>query len=109
MSKKINAAIANFTDGGHLSYVRLSGGFGTTTLGKRTETSTFADARRGSISDIGISYVFQVRSKKSKVTTMGKDAKPDHHTPQVIGLLKCLGGSSSVHFKHADPDQKDNK
>ena len=39
--QKINAAIAILTDGGHLSYVRLACGFGTTTLGKRTDTSTF--------------------------------------------------------------------
>lgn len=31
---KINASNANQNDGGHLSYVGLSGGLGTTTLGK---------------------------------------------------------------------------
>lgn len=55
--QNINAAIANLTDGGYLSYVRLLGGFATTTLGKRTETSTYAGARE-SVGDTCLSYVF---------------------------------------------------
>ena len=62
---KINASNANQNDGGHLSYVGLSGGLWTTTLGKRVDTSTFAGAR-GSIGDTGVADVFQIKSKKSK-------------------------------------------
>ena len=108
--QKINAAIANLTDGGHLSYVRLACGFGTTTLGKRTETSTFCWCAVVPIGDTGVSYVFQVRSKKAKGNNnWGKGVKPDQHTPRVIGLSKSLGGDASVYFEHADPDQEDNK
>ena len=108
IEQKNSAAFANLPDGGHLSYVRLSGGFGTTTFGKRTDTSTYVGLRE-SVGDTCLSYLFQVRSKKAKGdNNWGKGVKPDQHTPRVVGLSKSLGGDASVHFEHANPDQEDN-
>ena len=89
---------------------------------------TFFAGVRGSVGDTGVSYLLQVRSKKSKgdeaydaatgvadTTPVGtaeadlRDLDVADSTPWMFGLSRSLGGGASVHFEHSDPDKQDKK
>jgi hypothetical protein len=88
----------------------------------QTDKTLFAGVR-GSVGDTGVSYVLQVRTKKSKgneaydaaTASDGNNAigtaeanlrslSVANSTPWMFGLNRSLGGGASVHFEHSDPD-----
>ena len=92
----------------------------------QTDKTLFAGVR-GSVGDTGVSYLLQVRSKKSNgkeaydmldaTSKLGdgdaeaglRDIDVANSSPWMFGLSRSLGGGASVHFEHSDPDKEDKK
>ena len=86
---------------------------------KEKGRTTFAGVR-GSVGDTGVSYVFQMRKKKTTTTSLdtvaGGDSTPGEdadmvddvdiasNSPWILSLSRSLGGGASVHFEYSNPD-----
>ncbi len=96
-----------------------AGTAGTNSCNAKVKEQTIFAGLGGSVGDTGVSYVFQLRNKEEKTTTITGTATTDRNTPVstarstattaksdpwILLLSRSLGGGASVHFEHSDSD-----